>query len=145
MKFFELTEDYIAAAALTEAVCLDTAWSEAQIKEAMHREDTLYAIAVDNGELCGIASCVFSMFEAMVENLAVSEKHRRKGVARELMKLIEKEAKSRSLEQISLEVASRNVGAIALYENMGYIKAGLRKGFYSKQKDDALVMIKEIL
>jgi len=145
MIFFEITDDYIAAAALTEAAYLDTAWSEKQIKEAMLNGDTMYLVAVKDNILCGVASCVFSMYEAMIENLAVSEEYRRFGIATELLRLIETEAKHRELEQLSLEVASKNTAAIALYESRGYKKAGIRKGFYSKQKDDALVMIKEIL
>lgn len=144
MKFTKISEKYIAAAALTEAAYLDTAWSAAQIKESMERDNTLYLIALENGELCAVASCVFSMYEGMIENVAVSETHRRKGAAMGLLSYIEKEAIRRGVEQLSLEVASRNTGAIALYENAGFIKAGVRKGFYRKQKDDALVMIKEI-
>lgn len=145
MKFFEITSDYIAAAALTEAACLDTAWSEKQIAEAMSDSNTLYLAAVKDGVLCGIASCVFSKYEAMIENLAVLKEYRRLGVATQLLQIIEKEARNRNLEQLSLEVASRNLAAVALYERTGYKKVGVRKGFYSKQKDDALVMIKEIL
>ena len=144
MKFEKISEKYIAAAALTEAAYLDTAWSEKQIREASERNDTLYLIATEDKELCAIISCVFSLFEGMIENLAVKETHRRRGVAVGLISMVEKEAKKRGLEQLSLEVASRNSAAIALYENAGFVIAGRRKGFYRKQNDDALVMIKEI-
>lgn len=94
--------------------------------------------------MLGIASCVFSLYEGMVENVAVSPDARRKGVGSRLMAMLEDEGKSRGVEQLCLEVASRNVAAIGLYSRCGYNTAGVRKGFYSKQKDDALIMIKEI-
>ncbi|MBQ3081627.1 MAG: ribosomal protein S18-alanine N-acetyltransferase [Clostridia bacterium] len=144
MEFSRISEKYIAAAALTEAAYLDTAWSENQIREALERDDTLYLIATENGELCAVLSCVFSLYEGMIENLAVDENHRRKGAALGLISLAEAEAICRNAEQLSLEVASRNAAAVSLYEKAGFVKAGIRKGFYRKQNDDAIVMIKEI-
>lgn len=144
MEFGRIKKQHITAAAELEAACLDTAWSAAQIDNAADREDALYLAATEGDELCAVASCVFSAFEAMVENVATAEKHRKRGYAAELMKLIEAEARRRDLEQISLEVASRNSAAIALYTKAGFTVAGLRKGFYRRQNDDALVMIKEI-
>ncbi len=145
MEYGIIGKEHLTAAAELEAACLDTAWSRAQIEEAAEAKDTMYLSAVENGELCAVASCVFSAYEAMVENLAVAEEHRRKGIAEKLMQLIEEEAIRRRLERLCLEVASRNGAAKALYTKAGYTVAGVRKGFYSRQKDDALVMIKEIV
>lgn len=144
MEITTISDEYITAASLTEAACLDTAWSEGQIKEAALRDDTLYLVAIEAGKLCATASCVFSLYEGMIENLAVNIEYRRKGIAIKLLEHIEKEALRRNVEQLSLEVASRNTAAVNLYEKAGYIKVGVRKGFYRKQNDDALVMIKEI-
>lgn len=145
MEFLRISEEYIAAARLLEAANLDTAWSEAQIREVLDREDSLYLIAVEGGALCAVASCVFSAFEAMVENLAVAPEYRRRGAASTLLFMMEEEARKRRLERISLEVASRNRSAVLLYEKAGFKSAGVRKGFYRRQNDDALVMVKEIL
>ena len=139
-----LSEEYVAAAALAEADNLDTAWSAEQIRDAMARDDTLYLVGIENGVLCAVASCVFSAYEAMIENVAVLPEYRRHGAAFALLSAIEAEAVKRGLENISLEVASRNHGAVLLYEKAGFVKVGIRKGFYRKQNDDALVMIKEI-
>ncbi len=144
MEFGRIKKQQCTAAAELEAACLDTAWSAAQIEEAATGEDTLYLCAAEGDELCAVASCVFSAFEAMVENVAVSEKHRRKGLAAKLMELIAEEAVRRGAEQISLEVASKNSAARALYTKAGFVAVGVRKGFYRRQNDDALVMIKEI-
>ena len=39
-----------------------------------------------------------------------------------------------------LEVRPSNGGAIALYESFGFKRAGLRKGYYHDNKEDALIM-----
>ncbi len=144
MKYLKIRDELAAAAALTEAAYLDTAWSEKQIREIIGRDDTTYLVAVDDERLCAVISCVFSLYEGMIENLAVEADYRRKGLAVNLLSLIEQEGKKRKVEQLVLEVASRNASAVALYEKAGFKKVGVRKGFYSKQNDDALVMIKEI-
>lgn len=145
MKFGRITKEYTEAAARLEAACLDTAWSRQQIEDATDREDTLYLVATENSRLCAIASCVFSAFEAMVENVATDLEFRRRGAAAVLMQLLEEEAVRRGLERLCLEVATRNDSAVALYEKAGYEIKGIRKNFYPKQKDDAFVMVKEII
>lgn len=145
MEIKGVTKELAAVAADIERLCLDTAWTVSQIAAAEGSEDTLYLVATVDGVTCGVISCVFSRYEAMVENLAVLPDYRRLGVASALLAAIEDQAKARGLEAIALEVASRNIGAVSLYEKASFAKAGVRKGFYAKQKDDALIMIKEIL
>ncbi|MBR6593797.1 MAG: ribosomal protein S18-alanine N-acetyltransferase [Clostridia bacterium] len=145
MEYGRLGKDMAADAAELEALCLYTGWSSAQIAEATEREDTLYLAATEGGVLCAVASTVFSLYEGMVENVAVHPNHRRRGIAERLMAYIEAEAVRRGVERLCLEVASRNSGAIALYEKAGYKAAGLRKGFYARQRDDAVVMVKELV
>lgn len=145
MEIKSVTKELAATAADIERLCLDTAWSAAQISAAANDENTLYLVATAEGVACGVISCVFSRYEAMVENLAVLPGYRRLGVASALLAEVESRAKARGLGAMALEVASRNIGAISLYEKAGFEKAGVRKGFYVKQRDDALIMIKEIL
>lgn len=145
MEYGRLCKERAEEAARIEELCLDTAWSVAQIAEAAEREDTLYLAATEEGDLCAVASAVFSLYEGMVENVAVHPNHRRRGIGERLMALIEEEGARRGVERLCLEVASRNSGAIAMYEKSGYKTAGVRKGFYARQKDDALVMIKELV
>lgn len=144
MKILKLSEEYAASAAETEAAYLSTAWSEAQIRDALGRSDTLYLAAFDGGKLCGVASCVFSAYEAMIENLAVRAESRRRGAASALLAGIEEEARRRRLSSVCLEVASRNLAAVSLYEKAGFSRVGVRRGFYRRENDDALVMVKEI-
>lgn len=44
------------------------------------------------------------------------------------------------ITRIVLEVRSKNDSAIGLYEKLGFVKLGTRKGFYSTPSDDAIVM-----
>lgn len=58
--------------------------------------------------------------EAMIEELAVRDSARRRGVAREMIRRCEIEARHRSRSTMILQVTSDNEGAIALYERTGF-------------------------
>jgi len=68
--------------------------------------------------------------DAYLYNVAIREKDRRKGNARKLLAAVEKEMKSRNKEKLVLFVEVENIGAIALYNNLGYkVTRAAPKGF----------------
>lgn len=76
--------------------------------------------------------------EAELLNLAVDPEWRRQGVAGALLGVLEREASG----QLFLEVAEPNGPAIALYEHHGWVKTGMRNGYYEQGKINAIVMQK---
>ncbi|MBR6796164.1 MAG: GNAT family N-acetyltransferase, partial [Clostridia bacterium] len=72
------------------------------------------------------------------------EKKRRSGIATELLGFVFRELSAEGGESLSLEVASRNEGAVRFYENLGFQEVGRRRGFYRNPTDDALVMMKSV-
>jgi ribosomal protein S18 acetylase RimI-like enzyme len=76
--------------------------------------------------------------EAELLNLAVDPGSRRRGVASALLAALEREASG----QLFLEVAEPNQPAIALYEHHGWVKNGVRKGYYQGGNVNAIVMQK---
>ncbi len=131
-------EKEIKMAAELEKDCLSTAWSESQI--ANLSEFAHYLCAVEDCEVCGIASMYAVAGEGQIMNIAVSQKFRRRGIANGLMNELILLAKSKNCEIITLEVAEDNQSAIALYEKCGFAAVGRRKGFYNGK--DALIMEK---
>ena len=76
--------------------------------------------------------------EAELLNLAVEPASRRRGVASALLVALAREAKG----NLYLEVAEPNKPAIALYEHHGWVRNGLRKGYYQQGSVNAIVMQK---
>jgi len=73
-------------------------------------------------------------------NIAVADSHRRRGIAR----LLVQELIARlDATMLTLEVRASNAPAIALYESLGFTQVGLRKNYYRKPKEDALILRKE--
>ena len=73
-------------------------------------------------------------------NVAVADSHRRRGIARAL---VEELIRQLDAYQLTLEVRASNSPAIALYESLGFVQVGLRKNYYRKPKEDALILRKE--
>ena len=73
---------------------------------------------------------------------AVAEKYRRNGVAEALMKEMEERGRQKDVTIFFLEVRESNDAARRLYEKMGYEQIGVRKNFYEKPAENAIIMSK---
>jgi len=81
--------------------------------------------------------------QAEILTLAVDPKHRRQGIAVQLVAEFHRKARLRGADTAFLEVAADNFAAISLYKSKGYEQIGHRKNYYAApnaQKIDALVM-----
>ena len=75
-----------------------------------------------------------------VMNLAVTEPYRRRGVARTLLDQLFEVTAADERRGYTLEVRVSNEGAIKLYEAMGFVSRGVRRGYYTDNREDALIM-----
>jgi ribosomal-protein-alanine N-acetyltransferase len=82
---------------------------------------------------------------ADVHNIAIHVDFRRRGIARLLLTRVLLAAKQQSLTRVTLEVRKSNLPAQKLYESLGFVTSGLRKGYYSDDGEDALAMTLELV
>ncbi len=78
--------------------------------------------------------------EVHILNLAVDPAARRRGVGRALMVHVLETFAEKGATKATLEVRRSNTAAQALYESLGFVRAGVRKGYYSDNGEDAFVM-----
>ena len=83
--------------------------------------------------------------EAHVTNIAVREKHRRQGIGELLLLSIIEIASKLEARLLTLEVRASNLPAQNLYLKYGFKEAGLRKNYYTNDREDALIMSTEDL
>lgn len=84
---------------------------------------------------------VWKMVEAAhIVTFAVREEHRRQGIGSVLLERAFRVAEDEGLPSITLEVRISNAGPQALYEKWGFRRVGLRKNYYSDNKEDAVIM-----
>jgi [ribosomal protein S18]-alanine N-acetyltransferase len=78
-----------------------------------------------------------------VMNVAVAPPYRRNGVARQLMAELFRLTEGDPRRGYTLEVRVSNASAIALYEHLGFQSTGVRRGYYTDNREDALIMWKD--
>lgn len=75
-----------------------------------------------------------------IMNVAVDEPFRRHGIARRLLETLIAETDDGEIRGYTLEVRVSNAGAIRLYESLGFRPSGIRRGYYTDDREDALIM-----
>jgi ribosomal-protein-alanine N-acetyltransferase len=80
-----------------------------------------------------------------VMNLAVDEPYRGHGVARRLLDDLFRSTESDAMRGYTLEVRVSNARAIHVYEGAGFRITGMRRGYYTDNREDAYVMWKDPL
>jgi len=78
-----------------------------------------------------------------VMNVAVVDAYRRRGVASALLERLFAVTESDPRRGYTLEVRVSNAGAIRLYEQLGFEARGIRRGYYTDNREDALIMWRE--
>jgi ribosomal-protein-alanine N-acetyltransferase len=116
-----------------------TPWSLAMFVLELSKASGICLAALNGDELVGYLVC--SRYDTVwhLMNVAVAPERRREGIAAALLAHLFDEA-DKPGEQYTLEVRPSNAAAIALYESFGFKRAGLRKGYYHDNKEDALIM-----
>jgi ribosomal-protein-alanine N-acetyltransferase len=93
------------------------------------------------GEVVGFAIGAAVAFEAELESIGVAPEWQRHGVGRTLLEALLRTLKELGVTKLTLEVRASNDAAQKLYRTLGFEDAGLRRGYYSDPKEDAVVMI----
>ena len=78
-----------------------------------------------------------------VMNVAVAPDHRRRGIATALLDRLFDVTATDPRRGYTLEVRVSNEGAIKLYERLGFVARGVRRGYYTDNREDALIMWKD--
>lgn len=131
-----------AALAALDKRCFKLPWSEKSFEDELKNELAHYFVAREDGRVIGYAGFWSVSGEGGVTNVAVDEKYRRMRVGSRLIEELIKEASLLGLELLTLEVRRSNAAARGLYTKYGFKVIGVRKGYYSDNREDALIMTK---
>lgn len=135
-------KDIVQVAAIEKDI-FSVPWSDNSFIEASQNENNIYLVCVQNDEVTGYCGLWTVLGEGDVTNVAVSIKHRGKGYGRALLKELENRGQKKDVSKYFLEVRQSNIIAFNLYLSLGYEKIGIRKNFYERPAEDAVIMSKE--
>ena len=115
-------------------------WSEKSFWESMEREDTVFLVALEDEDVAGYIGCYCIAGAGEITNVAVKASHRRKGIGGKLLQKLYEKGAALDTQEYFLEVRESNEAAIGLYLRQGFVKEGIRKNFYEKPVENAVIM-----
>ncbi|MFN2465312.1 MAG: ribosomal protein S18-alanine N-acetyltransferase [Candidatus Dormibacteria bacterium] len=99
-----------------------------------------YMVLRDGEELVGYAGLWKMHNEAHVTTVGVRRRDQGRGFGLALMLALIERAYGLDARWVTLEVRASNYGAMALYEKLGFKVIGRRRGYYTDDGEDAVVM-----
>jgi ribosomal-protein-alanine N-acetyltransferase len=138
MQVRRLVYSDLPAVLAIERRAFDTPWSLAMFVLELSKPSGICLAIADGGHLAGYLVCSRYADVWHLMNVAVTPEQRRRGIARRLLERLFEEAGPSA--RYTLEVRTSNHGAIAMYEQLGFRRAGHRRRYYHDNGEDALIM-----
>jgi ribosomal-protein-alanine N-acetyltransferase len=128
-----------------ERASYPTPWSRSMFASELAKPSSicLGAFDIETDELAGYLVISRYVDAWHVMNVAVAPGHRRRGIATTLLDRLFELTAGRGRRGYTLEVRVSNTDAIALYERLGFKARGVRRGYYTDNREDALIMWKD--
>ena len=113
-------------------------WYERELE----RPDVCFIYVLRTGEHPVAAFCAFWLVagQAHINNLAVVPELRGRGLGTQLLEEVTAEAARLGATEVTLEVRESNKPALQLYQRAGFKQEGVRKNYYTKPVEDALIL-----
>lgn len=143
MEYVLMNESHVEAVAQIEKLCFSDPWSVNSIGSELKNPLSLWLVAQQDGKVAGYVGSQTVLGEADMMNLAIHPDFRRQGVAEQLVFRLIEQLRQQGSHILMLEVRVSNLPAIALYEKLGFVQVGRRPNYYTKPKEDALILRKE--
>ncbi len=141
----KLSSEHLGGAAELEKLCFSAPWSEDSLAILCKEGGVGYAaIGENDGTVLAYGGMLTVLDEGQITNIATHPEYRRRGLGEAVVRALIEYGEQNGINVISLEVRESNVGAIALYEKLGFEKVGIRKNFYSSPRENGIVMIKNM-
>ena len=120
-------------------------WTRGMLLDEIAQTDSRrYTVAVEAGLIVGYLGVMFVIDELHVNTLGVRAGHERRGIATSLLDDAWADARARGVSRATLEVAVSNLGAQRLYYRYGFRPVGVRKNYYERTGEDALILWAEL-
>lgn len=117
-------------------------WTKEMLESEISNKLSVLETETQNGILCGFALGRVVADEAELFKIAVLQDFRRQGIAEKLLSKIHGQMHKNGAVVCFLEVRSKNIPAVKLYEKSGYQRVRVIKGYYPD--DDAIVLRREL-
>lgn len=121
-------------------------WTRSMLLEEIANSDNRrYTVAEEGGVIIGYLGLMYVLKDELhVNTIGTRPGHEGRGVATSLLDEAWADALARGVARATLEVAVSNERAIALYYRYGFAPVGVRKNYYERTREDALILWADI-
>lgn len=134
-----------------ERVSFSDPWSFETFSAALALPHLRFLVAEEDvpaggggGGLVGYVVALVMADEGEIADVAVAPATRRRGVARRLLERVTQEMMEVGVRALYLEVRESNAAARGLYESLGFVQVGRRRGYYQHPQEDALLLRRDL-
>ena len=133
------TEDLDEVCRIEEA-SFSMPWKREDFQNLIDSDNSIYLVILADDRVAGAAGYTFNGFDGYINNVVIDVDRRGQGLGKVLMKELLAVGRKNGVPEFTLEVRVSNTPAIKLYESLGFKSEGVRKNFYERPAEDALVM-----
>jgi len=136
----KMKSDDIANVVEVENNSFDIPWSKESFENELKNKLAMYLVAKVEGKAVGYVG-VWKIFdEGHITNVAVHPDYRGQGIGKSLISELLYLCENEGINSLTLEVRKSNIVAQNLYKRFGFVEEGIRKGYYSDNNEDAIIM-----
>jgi [ribosomal protein S18]-alanine N-acetyltransferase len=121
-----------------------TPWSRSMFASELAKPTSICLGAVEGSRLVGYVINSRYVDAWHVMNVAVDPDYQRRGIATRLLERLFELTADDERRGYTLEVRVSNLEAIALYERLRFERRGVRRGYYTDNREDALIMWRDV-
>ena len=117
-----------------------TPWSRKMTIDQVTGSNRTHLVLERSHRPLGHAGVLFMADEAHVSTIALAAEAQGQGFGHALMLALIRASQGAGCRALTLEVRSTNTDALTLYRRFGLAPAGIRRGYYGDNGEDALVL-----
>lgn len=141
LTFAPMTRKHLKSVVRIEQQVYPQPWTTGLfLSELALKSSRTYNVALIDNEVVGYSGLLYVDDESHLTNIAVDPAKHGLAIGTQLMLLAMEQCLARGVNKMTLEVRVTNEPALALYRKFGFLPAGVRKNYYSKPVEDALIM-----
>lgn len=130
----------VSTVMVIERECFTVPWRESAYLTEMANRSAFYIVACIDGQIVGFGGQWVIMDEAHITTIGVSKDYRGHKIGEQVLVALLDEALKHNVRRATLEVRESNEVAQNLYRKYGFQPAAIRRGYYTDNHENALVM-----
>ena len=128
-----------------ERASFPSPWPEEDVRQGIQSKNARCLGIFENGTLAGWGMAFVGLWEAHLMTIAVHPDKRRQGLGRKLLRALMQAGADAGAAYMELECREGNLAAQKLYESEGFVRAGVKRGYYQDSGEDACVYVNQDL